>query len=195
MNVRYPEILKQAKEQGAIIFFLDECTAKSECHRGRTWGIRGLTPIVKATGSRHRLNLISVVSSEGVLRYRTFTGSMNRFAFVNFLKYLIRSVDKPVIVITDGHPAHRAKYTQDYVKKESKLLGLHLLPGYSPELNPDEQAWNHLKEKLGKVALKTKDDFIKFVRGRMRSLQQTPEAVKGFFRLHHTQYACRQCYV
>ncbi|WP_371924858.1 IS630 family transposase [Endozoicomonas sp. SCSIO W0465] len=195
MNVRYPAILQQAEEQDAIIFFLDESTAKSECHRGRTWGIKGLTPVVKTTGSRHRLNLISVVSSEGCLRYKTFTGKMDRFMFVKYLKSLVRSVDKPVIIITDGHPAHRAKYTKDYVEQEPKLLGLHLLPSYSPELNPDEQVWNHLKEKLGKTALKTKADFIDFIRSKMRALQKMPEAVKGFFRLHNTGYACRQCYL
>ena len=115
--------------------------------------------------------------------------------FVKYLKSLIRSVDKPVIIITDGHPAHRAKYTKDYVEQEPKLLGLHLLPSYSPELNPDEQVWNHLKEKLGKTALKTKADFIEFIRSKMRALQKMPEAVKGFFRWHNTGYACRQCYL
>ncbi|WP_101746541.1 transposase [Endozoicomonas acroporae] len=79
--------------------------------------------------------------------------------------------------------------------KRPKLLGLHLLPSYSPELNPDEQVWNQLKEKLGKAALKTKDEFIDFVRSKMRALQKTPEVVKGFFRLHDTSYACRQCYL
>lgn len=195
MKVRYPEILKQAEETGAIIFFLDESTAKSEAHRGRTWGIKGLTPVVEVTGSRHRLNLISVVSSEGILRYKTFTGSMNRFAFVRFLKSLVKSVDKPFIVITDGHSAHRAKFTQEYVAQEPKILGLYLLPGYSPELNPDEQVWNHLKEKLGKTALKTKEEFLSFIRSTMKSLQKSPRIIQGFFRMHHTSYACRQSYV
>lgn len=129
------------------------------------------------------------------MRYRTFTGSMNRFAFVDFLKSLVKSVDKPFIIVTDGHSAHRAKFTQEYVAQEPKILGLHLLPGYSPELNPDEQAWNHLKEKLGKVALKTKEEFINFIRSTMRSLQKSPEVIKGFFRMYDTSYACRQCYV
>ena len=126
------------------------------------------------------------------MRYKTFTGSMDRFAFVDYLKSLVRSVDKPIIVITDGHPAHRAKFTKEYVEQEPRLLGLHLLPGYSPELNPDEQVWNHLKEKLGKTALKTKEEFIEFIRSKMKSLQKMPEAVKGFFRLPDTSYACRK---
>ena len=192
LNVRYPNLLKQAGKEGAIIFFLDESTAKSESHRGLTWGLKGQTPVVKATGSRHRLNLISAVSSEGLLRYKTFTGKMDRFAFVVFLKQLVKSVGQPIIVITDGHPAHRAKWVQEYVKKEPRLLGVHLLPGYSPELNPDEQVWNQLKERLGKVALKTKEDFIRFIRSKMKSLQKKSKVVSGFFRLFDTKYACRQ---
>ncbi|MBO9481070.1 MULTISPECIES: hypothetical protein [Gammaproteobacteria] len=49
------------------------------------------------------------------------------------------------------------------------------------------------KEKLGKVALKTKDEFTGFVRSKMRALQKMPEVVQGFFRLHDASYACSQC--
>lgn len=184
--------MRLADEKDAIIFFLDESTAKSEHHRGRTWGQRGLTPIVKTTGSRHRLNLISVVSSDGTLRYKTFTESMDKKAFIKFLKSLVRTSDKPIIVVTDGHPAHRSTLVKEYVEAESRLLGLYLLPSYSPELNPDEQVWNYLKEGLGKAALKTKEDFIKYIRSRMRKLQKLPEIVMGFFRRIDTQYACRE---
>ena len=98
---------------------------------------------------------------------------------VDFLKSLVKSVEKPFTIVTDGHPAHRAKFTQEYVAQEPKILGLHLLPGYSPELNPDEQAWNHLKEKLGKAALKTKEEFIDFIRSTMRSLQKSLRVSSG----------------
>ena len=71
---------------------------------------------------------------------------------------------------------------------------MQLLSGDSPDLNPDEQVWNQLKEKLGKAAFKTKDDFVSFVTSKMRSLQNMPEVVKVFFRPHDTCYACRSDY-
>ncbi len=111
--------------------------------------------------------------------------------FAGYLKSLVGSVDRLVIIISDGHPAHHAKYMRNYVEYEPKLPGLHLLPGYSPELNPDEQVWNQLKKKLGKTALKIRDDFVGFVRSQVRRLQKMPEVVKGVFRLHDTSYACR----
>ncbi|WP_281648352.1 IS630 family transposase [Parendozoicomonas sp. Alg238-R29] len=187
----YPAIRTQADEEDAIIFFLDESTAKSEAHRGRTWGLRGQTPTVRVTGARHRLNLISAVSSEGLLRYKTFTGKLDQWAFIRFLKSLLSSVRKPVIIITDGHPAHRAKSVRQFVEKEPRLLGLHLLPSYSPELNPDELAWSYLKQKLGKVAHRSKENFIRLIRKTMKPLQNSPKTVAGFFRQYHTAYACR----
>ncbi len=179
MTEDYPAIRSQAVAEDVIIFFLDESAAKSDAHRGRTWGQRGRTPRVKVTGARHRPNLISTVSSEGLLRYKTFTGKLDQWAFIGFLKSPLKSDRKPVIIITDGHPAHRAKSVRAFVEKEPRLLGLHLLPSYSPELNPDELAWNYLKEKLGKVALKTKHDFILFIRRAMkRRLHLIPFTVK-----------------
>lgn len=120
---------------------------------------------------------------------------MDRFAFVSFLKTLVKSVIQPVIVVTDSHLAHREKVISEYIESESKSLGVHLLPAYSPEYNSDEQVWNQLKGKLGKVASKTKDDFIGFIRSRMKSLQKRPKVVSGFFRLLDTKYACRESYV
>ena len=161
--------------------------------------LAGMTP----TRLAHKYGTSRKIVYQWIDRYKTGgweglktrSGSMDRFAFVDYLKSLVRSVDKPIIVITDGHPAHRAKFTKEYVEQEPRILGLHLLPGYSPELNPDEQVWNHLKEGLGKTALKTKEECIDFIRSKMKSLQKMPEAVKGFFRLHDTSYACRQCYL
>lgn len=33
------------------------------------------------------------------------------------------------------------------------------LPAYSPELNPDEQVWNHAKGRLAKLFVATKKEF------------------------------------
>ena len=89
---------------------------------------------------------------------------------------------------------HQAKYARECVAKEPKILVCSCYSGNSPELNPDEQVWNQLKEKLGKAAFNTKDDFVSFVTSKMRSLQNMPEVVKVFFRLHDACYACRSDY-
>jgi len=43
-----------------------------------------------------------------------------------------------VILVLDRHPAHIAKVVARYVQGLRGRLELHFLPGYAPELNPDE---------------------------------------------------------
>lgn len=105
----------------------------------------------------------------------------------DFMRRLISSVSLTAFVFPCDNSVvyqaapHQAKYSQEHVAREPKILGLQSLSGDSPELNPDEQVWNQLKEKLGKAAFKTKDDFARFVTSKMRSLQNMPELVKVFF--------------
>ena len=57
------------------------------------------------------------------------------------------------------------------------------LPAYSPDLNPDEQVWNHAKARLGKLFVATKEEFKTALFSIMFSLQRTPELVRSFFQL------------
>lgn len=50
----------------------------------------------------------------------------------------------PVCLIVDGHPAHRAAAVKQYVASTEGRLKLFRLPGYSPELNPDEWVWKNV---------------------------------------------------
>ena len=59
LKADYPKIKKLAKAEGADIYFGDAAHIRSDHHAGRTWGKRGETPIVMATGSRHGMSLIS----------------------------------------------------------------------------------------------------------------------------------------
>src|ERR1019366_8722683 len=65
----YPEIRKMAQKQGAEIYFGDAAHIRSDHHAGRTWGKRGETPIVEATGARHGMSLLSAISSRGHMRF------------------------------------------------------------------------------------------------------------------------------
>ena len=108
-DTEYPAIAKQAKKQGATVYFLDEAGIRSDHHAGTTWGKVGSTPVVKTTGARHSLNMISAVTAQGKLRFSTFTGGFNAGKFIEFCKKLLHDADGPVFLIVDGHPAHRAK--------------------------------------------------------------------------------------
>src|SRR5215210_6709516 len=71
----FPAIRAQARADGATIYFGDEAGIRSDYHAGTTWAPVGQTPVVKATGARHSLNMISAVTAKGLLRFSTYTGS------------------------------------------------------------------------------------------------------------------------
>src|ERR1700731_3031335 len=78
LKKEYPKIKAMAKKQGADIYFGDAAHIRSDHHAGRTWGAKGDTPLVQATGARHGMSLISAVTSRGPLRFMSIDkGSVN----------------------------------------------------------------------------------------------------------------------
>jgi transposase len=141
----FPKIQALAKRERAELFFGDEAGIRSDFHAGTTWAPRGETPVVPATGQRFGLNLISAISPRGELRFMTVEGRMNADKFIEFLRRLLHGARRRVFLIVDRHPAHRAKKVREFVEATGGRLRLFFLPSYSPELNPDELVWNHLK--------------------------------------------------
>ena len=86
-----------ARKQGADIYFGDAAHIRSDHHAGRTWGAKGDTPIVQATGARHGMSLISAVTSRGHLRFMIIDkGSVNADVFIEFLKRLIKGAEREI---------------------------------------------------------------------------------------------------
>src|ERR1700687_1125530 len=142
----YPEIKKMAQKQGADIYFGDAAHIRSDHHAGRTWGRRGETPIVEATGARHDMSLLSAISSRGRMRFMIKQqGGVNAAVFIEFLKRLIAGASRVIFLIVDRGPAHIARKTRAFVERLIGSLRLFYLPPYSPDRNPDELVWKHLK--------------------------------------------------
>ena len=138
----YPRIRAAAKREKAEIYFEDESGVRSDFHSGKTWAITGETPIVRVTGQRFSLNMISAISPRGALRFMVVKGGVGAKVFIGFLKRLMHGQRRPVYLILDGHPSHRAKAVKAHVESLGGRLKLFFLPPYSPELNPDELVWN-----------------------------------------------------
>ena len=117
LKTDYPKIKKMAQKQGAEIYFGDAAHIRSDHHAGRTWGKKGRTPIVEATGARHGMSLISAITSKGHMRFMIKEkGGVNAEVFIEFLKRLIAGADRPIFLIVDRGPAHIAKKTRSYVE-------------------------------------------------------------------------------
>ena len=150
----------------------------------------GKTPVVRGTGARFRVNLISAISAQGALRFMVTKERLTGTVFIEFLKRLIHDADKPVFLILDGHPVHRSAKVKKFVDSTNGGLRLFFLPPYAPELNPDELVWNHLKHhRVGKTAVTGPDDLKRKVIAFLRSLQKLPAIVSAFFHEQHVRYA------
>jgi DDE superfamily endonuclease len=118
-----------------VVLWLDEVGVRSDAAAGRSWAPIGQTPVVKRTGKRFGVNMLSAISNAGRLRFRLFTGSFNGPVFIDFLGRLLRDCGgRKVHLIVDGHPVHHAKLVSAWVGRHAERIELHFLPGSSPEL-------------------------------------------------------------
>src|SRR6478735_2262648 len=181
-NEEYPAIRAQAEAEGATIWFADEAGIRSDYHAGTTWSPVGQTPVVKATGARHSLNMISAVTAQGLLRFATYTGSFTGARFIEFCRKLMADAEGPVYLVVDGHPTHRSKLVKEFVASTDGALKLFVLPAYSPQLNPDEWVWKNVKhDRVGRTSVTGPDEFKSKIIGALRRLQKLPHIVRAFF--------------
>jgi transposase len=186
----FPAIQALAKQQNAEIWFGDESGLRSDYHAGTTWGAKGRTPVVPHTGNRFSLNMLSVVNARGQLRFMVHEGRLNGAVFVEFLNRLMYQAPRPIFLVLDGHSAHRSRLVRDYVQSLGGRLRLFFLPPYSPELNPDEQVWNHVKHHgVGRMFAVGKGHLRALIQAKLRRLQKSPWLVRSFFLLPDTHYA------
>jgi transposase len=190
----YPAIRARAKREGGVVLWLDEMGVRSDAAAGRSWAPVGQTPLVKRTGKRFRVNMISAISAGGLLRFRLFVGSFTGPVFVDFLRRLLRDCGgRKVHLVVDGHPVHRAKLVSAWVGRHAERIQLHFLPGYSPELNPVEPLNHDVKANAaGRGRARTVAELTGELRGYVRRRQAQPQVVVRFFQHPATCYAAAQ---
>jgi transposase len=190
LEKRYPELKRRAKRLGAKIFFLDEAGFQSDPPLGRSYGLKGTTPVVTTSGQRQSINVISAVNARGEFWAATYTGKLNAEAFVAFLENFMKSQKEKIFLVVDGHPAHKAHIVSDYVGTLGGQLELHPLPAYSPDLNPDEFVWSHMKTNgVSKKPLRQNESLKRRVEQDLNRIKGNKELVRSFFGAETVVYA------
>lgn len=178
----YPAIRAAAISAGASVFFLDEAGVRTDYHSGTTWAPVGSTPIVKGTGSRLSVNMISAINTRGKLHFSFIEGTLDSAAFIDYLIKLLTDIDGKIFLIIDGASAHRSRETREFVKSTKGRLKLFLLPPYSPELNPDEWIWKSVKNShVGRMAARNLQELKDGIEKAVTRLQETPHLVRNIF--------------
>lgn len=183
-TTEYPAIRAEAARLGAVIFFGDEAGVGSDHHCGTTWGLLGQTPIVKSTGARYSVNMISAVSPRGDFHFMLTEGRVDSDVFIEYCQRLLDdNPSRPVFLVVDGHSSHKSKKTKEWVRSTGGRLRLFYLPAYSPQLNPDEWAWNNVKSaRIKRAGVTSLDDLRNKAMAALQRLQAMPELVRAFFR-------------
>ena len=187
----YPAIRAQARRDGGVVLWLDEMGVRSDAAAGRSWAPVGQTPVIKRTGKRFRVNMISAISNAGLLRFRLFVGSFAGAVFIDFLRRLLRDcAGRKVHLIVDGYPVHRSKLVSAWIGRHTDRVQLHFLPGYSPELNPVELLNHDVKANAaGRRRPRSVNELREELRGYLRRRQRHPEVLVRFFQHPKTRYA------
>lgn len=147
----------------------------------RTWAPRGQTPLLRVKLTRDHLSAISGITLDGRLFMQVRPTSYDAEAVVGFLRVLLRKIPGKIVLIWDGSPIHRANALKAFLKQgAAKRLHLEQLPGYAPDLNPDEGIWNYLKRvELGNVCCCNLDELShKLIQAKER-LRHKKEIIKS----------------
>jgi len=175
---------KKGARIGATLVFVDEAGFYLLPFVARPYAPRGHTPVLAETVTRDHLAVIRGVTYQGHLFLQLSANPLTGAEVVQFLKQLEKCLPGPLIVIWDGAPIHRNRTVQAFLTAgHAARIHLEQLPGYAPELNPNEGVWDSLKVKeLANVACEDPTALRQELHQAAQRLRRHPEVIRGYFR-------------
>ncbi len=137
---------EKAQREGRTLVFVDETGVYLLPAIVRTWAPRGQTPLLSNPLSRDHWSIIGAVTPTGKLYFRMYPHAIKGQQVVEFLRHVLRHIAGKLLIIWDGLPAHHGRTVKDFLNAGGTAR-IHLLrlPGYAPDLNPEEGVWPYLK--------------------------------------------------
>jgi transposase len=193
LSVEYPALRERAKAEKALIHWGDEMGLRSDHQSGTSYGVKGQTPVIPGTGQRFGCNMISALTNRGQLSFMVFPQRFTAGVFLTFLRRLLRQPylrRRKCFLIVDGHPVHRSAAVRRWLEARRARIELFQLPGYAPELNPDELVNQDVKSNaLGRRRPANQQQMMHLTRTYLWNTQRRPDIVRGYFEEKHVRYA------
>lgn len=185
----WPEIKATAAQYRAILYFEDEAHIALSPVVGKTWAPRGKTPTVKVTSKRGGFSAMSVISAGGSLVFRLFEHRIASAEIIAFLSaLLVYHRCRHLVVVMDNASPHCSKKTLEFINGQKRLHAF-WLPPRSPEFNPDEKVWNHLKnQELKSHVAYDKEELMKLTQDKMDRLSKDRHKVRGIYLWGYEQH-------
>jgi len=163
---------------------------RSDHQAGRSYAPRGRTPRTPGTGKRFGANMVSAITNRGHLSFMVFKSRFTAPVFLRFLRRLVKDARRKVFLIVDGHPVHHSRKVREWLEVHGGKIEIFFLPGYSPDLNPDEMLNHDVKANaVGKRRARDQKQMMRTVRNYLARRRRDPAQVKRYFREESVRYA------
>lgn len=182
LRYEVPKIRKTVKKYRAILYFQDESNVSLTAFLGKTWAPCGHTPKSKVSAARGGVAALSAINRRGHLLFRLLEKRIASAEVIDFLGQMLHHHERRhLVIVMDQAPPHVSKKTKQYIENQRRLHVCYL-PKYSPDWNPDEKLWNHLKhQELKSHQAKTKAELKVLAHRKLRHMSQDPGLVRGLF--------------
>jgi transposase len=152
LREEYQRILNQILKENLI--YLDESGFDLNMKKEYGWKTRGQRLYDNKSGNRKnkRITVVSAYSNQTkeLIAPMYFEGNTDSEIFNQWIEeFLIPELKPNQIVIMDNAAFHKSQRTTELV--ESAQCNLLYLPPYSPDFNPIEQKWGHVKNAVKKI--------------------------------------------
>ena len=177
-----PKVRESVRKYRAILYFQDEANVSLTAFLGKTWAPRGQTPKGHVTGKRGGVAALSAISKQGHLLFALHQKRIASDEVIHFLAQMLRHHRKRhLVVLMDNARPHTSKKTMGFIDSQPRLHVFNF-PSYSPDWNPDEKVWNHLKhQELKSHKAKTKDELTELTYQKLNGMAKNPHLVRGLF--------------
>lgn len=143
----WPQILKAAKKQHALILFGDEASFPQWGSLSYTWARQGVQPTVRTSGKRKGYKVFGLIEYfSGRFFYQASIDKFTSQSYQAFLRDVLRQTRKPLFLIQDGAKYHTSQPTRQFFADHKTRLTVYQLPSYSPDYNPIEYLWRNVKK-------------------------------------------------
>jgi transposase len=178
----YPNLAERARNEGSDILWCDETGVAADQYSGSGYAREGQRATLEVPKPHIRVNMVSAISNEGVLRFMTFQGNMTGERFLVFLKQLLRGATRKIYLIVDRLKAHDTDEVRRWLAAHRDRIELVPLPKSSPELNADEYLNNDMKGNVKAEGLpQNKAELRSLMQTFMRRLLHLPDHIMNYF--------------
>jgi putative transposase len=177
-----PRIRRTVRKYRAILYFQDEANVSLTAFLGKAWALCGKTPKTRVSGQRGGVAALSAISRRGHLLFALHEKRIASDEVIHFLDQMLHHHrHRHLVVVMDQAPPHVSKKTMSFIESQPRLHVFHL-PKYSPDWNPDEKLWNHLKhQELKSHQAKTKAELKDLTQHKLNAMSDNPHLIRGIF--------------